>query len=449
MMKKLSPRSYQSLFLKHLWRFLSRVVAQAELAGNHAVAVSGGPDSMALLWVAIRLRQEGKLGPVRAIFVNHQTREGQHQEGELVRRFCADQGILFTELLATNLRFPGGNFEARARRERRRLCLEALGSQELLWIGHHLDDSFEWNFMQRHRSAQVGSALGIPVRNHKIVRPLLCVSRAQIERLVKISGLPSALDPTNSDVRFDRNYVRGVIAPLIRARYPKYLKLYAQSANTLAQLLNVSLLAPRIEPICTHGFENGVALEGKCFSSSQIQSLIHQYSLSDRGEISTPVDRMLLAIENRKKGPFHFSGGVEAYYSPGLLLLYRRGFVTADSEISAVLRQLSTPELEAMGGCTKVELQAAWDSLLQRPDALSHLPGLVLVLDTPAIRKTLNTSVYDPLFPEVSKICQEKGLRFVTFRKCLDTWTQKQERLPETLGLVPLYNLSNLFTSQR
>ncbi len=448
-MKKLSSQSYQSLFMKHLWRFLTRVATQRELAGNHAVAVSGGPDSMVLLWVAIRLHRQGKLGPVRALFVNHQTRDGQHQEGELVRRFCADQGIHFTELFATNLRSSDSNFEARARRERRQLCLEALGPNELLWIGHHLDDSYEWNFMQRHRSAQVRSALGIPVRNHQIVRPLLCVTRAQIERLGKSANLPSALDPTNSDVRFDRNYVRAEIAPLIRERYPKYLKLYAQSANTMAALLKVSLLAPRGGVSRTHSFENGVALEGRRFSASQIQDLIHQYSHCDRGEISTPVERMLQAIENRKKGPFHFSGGLEAYYSPGLLLLYRRGLVTADSAIAAQLRELPMSALEALAGHKKVELELAWEKLLQRPDALSHLPGLLLVLDTPVIKKALNTSVYDPLFPQVSRICQEKGLRFITFRKCLDAWTQKQKRLPETLKLLPLYNLSNLFTSQR
>ncbi len=404
---------------------------------------------MALLWVAHELRRQQKLGPVRAIFVNHQTRPAQQQEGELVRRFCAEQEIPFVELRATDLQSSAGNFEERARKERRRLCLAELAPQELLWVGHHLDDSFEWNFMQRHRSAQVRSAIGIPVRNHRIVRPFLCVTRAQIERLGQFVNLPSAVDPTNRDVRFERNYVREKISPLVLARYPKYLKLYAQWANSMASLLKVDLPASRADVRHVHVFEAGAAIEGTRFSSSELQKLIHRYSLKDRGETSTPVERMLLAIENRKKGPFHFSGGVEAYYSPGLLLLYRRGFVTADKAIAAALGRLSPEAIEAQASMGRLELELAWQRLLERHDALAHLPGLILVLDTPVIHKVLNSSVYDPRFPEVSKLCQERGLRFVPLRKCLDTWRQKEQRLPKTIKLLLLYNLSNLFTSQR
>ncbi|MFA5584655.1 MAG: hypothetical protein WDA09_10620, partial [Bacteriovoracaceae bacterium] len=65
-MKKLSPVIYRQLFFKHLWRFLKNVASTHELNGHHMVAVSGGMDSMALLWVAKTLHQQGMIGPVRA-----------------------------------------------------------------------------------------------------------------------------------------------------------------------------------------------------------------------------------------------------------------------------------------------------------------------------------------------------------------------------------------------
>jgi hypothetical protein len=76
------------------------------------------------------------------------------------------------------------------------------------------------------------------------------------------------------------------------------------------------------------------------------------------------------------------------------------------------------------------------------------MPGLVLVLENESICKTLNTSVFDPLYPKVSAICKQQGLHFMTYQKCLDIWMQKKEKLPQTLRLLPLSHLSNLFTSQ-
>lgn len=441
-MKKLGPISYRSLFMKHALHFLGQVAHGDELSGNHVVAVSGGLDSMTLLWFANELYRVGKIGKVRAIFVNHNTREGQKAEGELVKKFCDQENIPFKELSVTGLSPYDSNFEAKARKARRNLCLGDLQKNELLWVGHHLDDSFEWNFMQRHRSTNPKSTIGIPVRNKKIIRPFLCVTRAQIKRLSKFEGIPYADDPTNKDLKYDRNFVRQKIVPLIKERYPKYLKFYANFANFSATMLKINLLhkggASRL-----FVYEDGALLVGKYFSQTQIQELIHIYSNTDRGEIITPIQRMLKAIDNGKKGPFHFSGGLEAYASRGLLMIYRQGMKNYDEQIAGVLSELSKNTLLMMSPFKKTELEYAWQNLLQSSDALMNLPGLVLVMESESICKTLNTSVFDPMFPKVSKVCQEKGIRFITFQKCLDVWMQKKERLPETLRLIPLYSLSH------
>jgi tRNA(Ile)-lysidine synthase len=447
-MKKLSPVAYKSLYFKHVWHFITKVASAKELVENHAVAVSGGLDSMTLLWFLNELHREGKIGKVRAIFVNHNTREGQRKDGELIKKYCRQEDIPFFELKVEGLGPYESNFEAKARKMRRSLCLDALQENELLWVGHHLDDSFEWNFMQRHRSMNPKSTIGIPVRNNQIIRPFLCVTRSQIKRLATFEGIPYRDDPTNLDIKHDRNYVRHKIVPLIKSRYPKYLKFYAHFANFSAMLLKVSLLS-RTGPSRLFAFASGAILTGKVFSEFQIQEVIHNYSKADRGAIVTPIQRMLRAIENGKKGPFQFSGGVEAYFSSGLLMIYRKGMVNYDETIANVLKNLSKETMSSITSYDWPELDRAWKNLLQSPDALKNMPGLILVLESDSICKTLNTSVYDPLFPKVSAVCKEKGLRFVTFRKCLDTWSQKKEKLPKTLRLVPLNYLSNLFSSQR
>ena len=443
----MSPIAYRALFFKHVWRFIGNVTSSKELAQNHAVAVSGGLDSMSLLWFVNTLHKQGKIGPVRAMFVHHHTRAGQKGDGELVKKFCEQEGIPFTMLHVEGLSPLDSNFEAKARKIRRDLCLTALQKNELLWVGHHLDDSFEWNFMQRNRSTTPKSSLGIPVRNGPIVRPFLCVGRSQIKRLSKFECIPYRDDPTNEDLRHDRNFIRRKIIPLIRERYPKYLKFYSHFANFSAMRLGVSILGKGGSSEL-FAFEDGAAILGKYFSEVRIQELIHTYSNTDRGEIITPIERMLRAISNGKKGPFHFSGGMEAYSSHGLLMIYHQGMKNYDETIAGVLTNLSVNSLAMMGTYKKVELEHAWRNLLHSPDALMNLPGLILVMESESLCKTLNTSVFDPLFPKVSAVCKEKGLRFISFQKCLDVWMQKKEKLPERLRLVPLSNLSNLFASQ-
>jgi|GEM_PF-1171039 len=447
-MKKLSPIAYRALFFKHVWRFMKSVCTPMELSQGHAIAVSGGLDSMTLLWFAKTLENQGKIGPVRAVFVHHHTRSGQKGDGELVEKFCLQENIPFKALHVEGLSSLESNFEARARKIRRDLCRADLGPRELLWAGHHLDDSYEWSMMQKNRSTNPRSVLGIPVRNLKVVRPFLCVTRAQLKKLCIFEGITYRDDPSNLDLRFDRNFVRHKIIPNIKKRFPKYLKHYAQLSNFSSMMLKVNLLN-RSGSICEiFAFEQGAILKGKHFSELQIQELLHVYSNTDRGEIITPIQRMLMAIENKKKGPFQFSGGMEIYHSHRLMMIYRQGFKNYDESIAKVLSTLTREELNDMPYYNRVELNHAWNNLLKSTDALLNMPGYVLVLETDSLCKTLNTSVYDPLFPKVSAVCKERGLRFISFLKCLDMWEVKKQKLPETLRLLPLCNLSNLFSSQ-
>lgn len=446
-MKKLSPIAYRALFFKHVWRFLGNVISIPELERPHAVAVSGGLDSMTLLWVAQSLHKQGKIGPVRALFVHHHTREGQARDAEVVEKFCRQEGIPLKVLHAEGLSVKESNFEARARKIRRDLCLGALNKKELLWMGHHLDDSYEWNMLQRHRSNNPKSAIGIPVRNKRLIRPFNCVSRKQIKRLASFEGIPYRNDPTNWDLAYDRNYLRHKVIKPLGSRFPSYLKFYSHIANFSAIMLKVSIFT-RTGVSKLYVFENGGLLEGKHFSEIQIQELMHSYSNADRGEIVGPIQKMLRAIDNGKKGPFHFSGGMEAYHSHNLLMVYQQGLQNYDRSIAGVLSQLGEREILSIPHYKRIELKHAWMNLLQTSDALLNMPGLVIVLENDYVCKTLNTSVFDPLFPEVSQVCKERGWRFITFTKCLEVWRSKKEKLPEKLRLLPLCNLSNLFSSQ-
>ena len=446
-MKILSPSSYRKLFFRHLLGFLGNVTSGKELAGPHVIAVSGGLDSMSLLWVAQELYRQGKIGSIRVVFVHHHTRPGQQLDADLVEEFCERACIPFKILHAEGLNQLRSNFEERARRARRSLLKGELKYGELLWLGHHIDDSYEWSIMQRYRSGLPKSSLGIPVRNGPILRPFLCMTKAQLQHLCRHESIPYRDDPTNLDSKYDRNFLRHEILPLIKKRYPQFLKHYVNHANHMAAVLNLSITT-RISGNKMFIFHQGAVIEGPEYSSFQIQELLHYFSQEKRGKITSQILKMIKAIDHGKKGPFHFSGGTEAYSSFGLLMIYQQKMKNNDHSIAEILKTLSVDDLQQLPKLTHKDLDQAWRNLLYTPDAMLNMPGPVLILEGQSINKTLNSSVYDSVFPEVSRLCQEKGLRFITCVKCLREWERKKTKLPETLRLLPLWTLSNLFPSQ-
>lgn len=446
-MNKLSPTSYRALFFKHVFRFLGNVTSHRELAGSHLIAVSGGVDSMVLLWFADGLRKQGKIGPIRAVFVHHHTRIGQDHDGELVREFCEKNNIPFKILHAQGLDTDGGNFENRARKIRRSLLLSDLGPGETLWLGHHLDDSYEWSIMQKYRSGQAKSSLGIPVRNGHIVRPFLCVTKQQLKTLSRFEKIIYREDPTNNDVTYDRNFLREEFIPLIKKRYPKYLKHYVNHSNYMAVILHLNI-TNRVNANQIHVYKQGALIQGPQFSQHQVQELLHSFSRSERGEISSQILKMFKAIDNGKKGPFHFSGGTEIYSSHNLLMIYQQKMKNHDQVIAKVLEGISDEELMNLPEFNRKDLERAWENLTKTSDAMLNMPGLVLICESSNVAKTLNASVYDSLFPTVSLVCKNRDYRFVTAVKCLDLWKRKKTKLPEKLKLLPLWTLSNLFPFQ-
>lgn len=447
-MKKLNSDAYRTLFFKHVTKFIEAIARPPELMGSHAIAVSGGLDSMALLWVTAGLRKVGEIGPVRAIFIHHHTRKTQDEDQALVEKFCLEEGIPFTVLHAQGLDTQTGNFEERARIVRRELLLNGLSQDEILWLGHHLNDSYEWAIMQRNRSSRVKSTLGIPVRNGKVFRPFLCVSRKQIETLARYEKIPFREDPTNSDLNFDRNYVRHEVVARIAKRFPKYLKHYVSISNQASINMNANIMK-KGSLTDVFAYEDGAVLIGQKFDIVQIQELMHTYSNTDRGELVGPIGRMLDAIRNGKKGPFQFSGGIEAYHTHSLLMIYRKVMKNSDRPISTVLQTLSNETLEKIATFNRSELEISFQNFLKDPKAICNMPGLILVMENNNICKSLSTSVYDARFPEVSRVCQERGLRFITYTKCLERWHSRRQNLPEKLRLLPLWNLSYLFSSQQ
>ena len=194
--------------------------------GDHLlVAVSGGPDSVALLRVLMLLSPEYQLQLTTA-HLNHGLRDTEAKEEEdFVRRISKAMGItcickkVDIRMLRTG---KGRSLEEIAREERYKFLsetAEACGAQKIA-TGHHHDDQAETILINLIRGSGLEGLKGIaPVRDDLIIRPLLDVGREEILAFLKREGLAYMVDSSNLDPIYLRNRIRIDLIPDLRVRY--------------------------------------------------------------------------------------------------------------------------------------------------------------------------------------------------------------------------------------
>ncbi len=178
--------------------------AEGRDAATFGLAVSGGPDSMALLWLAARAFP----GRVKAATVDHGLRAEARAEAEMVARWCGQEGI--PHALLTPHEPITGSIQSTAREARYALLHDWRTAHGIDWLltAHHADDQIETLLMRLNRASGVGGLAGIRKRNGHVLRPLLGWRRGELQALVDLHALPHVQDPSNADTRFDRVAMR-------------------------------------------------------------------------------------------------------------------------------------------------------------------------------------------------------------------------------------------------
>lgn len=202
-------------------------------AADHVlVALSGGPDSTALVAALAELRGAGRISAVSALHVDHGLRPGAAEDGDAAARTCADLHVSFARV---RVQVPQGNVQAQARRERyQALAAEAArAGATRVATGHTRTDQAETVLLRLLRGAGARGLSGIPPRRGAIVRPLLDRSRAEVLAYLRDRGLAWREDPTNASPRYARNRVRHELAPVLAAIAPAAERAIARSADLL------------------------------------------------------------------------------------------------------------------------------------------------------------------------------------------------------------------------
>jgi tRNA(Ile)-lysidine synthase len=204
------------------------------LAGGGAIlaCVSGGADSMCMLDMLARM-SAGMGIAVAAAHFDHMLRGGESErDRDFVLNYCLSAGIechIGSGDVRAEAERSRGGIESAARSMRYAYFREVAkrGGFTALSTAHTADDNAETVLLNLARGTGTRGLCGIPPVRDGIIRPLLCLTRADVEAYLAERGVPHVDDSSNSSDEYSRNRVRHTVVPVLRSINP------ALSANIL------------------------------------------------------------------------------------------------------------------------------------------------------------------------------------------------------------------------
>lgn len=205
------------------------------------VGVSGGPDSLALLFKLFSLKSAMNL-TLHIVHLDHGYRNDSGLDALFVKRWAQKLNLGVTiEKLAYQQKKVKGSLEELFREKRIELFIQTAKTIKAtkIALGHNLDDQAETVLMRLLRGTGLSGLSGISakrvIRGVVFIRPFLETTRCQIDKFLKNKGIKPRLDSTNQEDIFLRNKIRHHLIPLLKSKYniniTKTLAYLAQSAS--------------------------------------------------------------------------------------------------------------------------------------------------------------------------------------------------------------------------
>lgn len=206
-------------------------------------ATSGGPDSMALLSLLIKLSQTKKITIICA-HVNHNLRKESQEEAIMVEKYANENNLIFEKM---EINHYEGNTENYARTQRYNFFEKLIKKFNATYLltAHHGDDLTETILMRMVRGSSLKGYSGFQEitdkGNYKIYRPLITKTKDELLNYVKTNNIPYAVDKTNFSEEYTRNRYRLNILPILKKenksvhlkflKFSETLKLYDDHIN--------------------------------------------------------------------------------------------------------------------------------------------------------------------------------------------------------------------------
>lgn len=184
------------------------------------VGVSGGPDSMSLLWLLTQLPD--RVTPM-VVHCNYQMRgKDSDRDQSLVEEAAAAWGVEAVTVRFDPATLSGGNFQLQARNRRYEIFRDLMQENEAAGIAtaHHQDDQLETIFQKILRGSGLSAWQGMKTWDGELFRPLLGVSKAELISFASSHHVPYRIDASNEESTYARNFLRNGWFPALDDLFP-------------------------------------------------------------------------------------------------------------------------------------------------------------------------------------------------------------------------------------
>jgi tRNA(Ile)-lysidine synthase len=209
------------------------------------LGVSGGPDSMLMLHYFDKV---GRYDFV-VFHLNHGIRKEAVYDEKIVKDYCEKNSI---EFISVKVDIPliakktGDNLENVARKKRYEFFLKYAKKYGCMLVAtaHNLDEHIETIILNLLRGTSIKGLCGIPVKRKisdkiYVVRPILCLKKDEIIKYLKENKLRYAIDKTNYDTTYTRNWIRHKLIPMIEKKQPNFGEHLIKISLEIEKLLNI------------------------------------------------------------------------------------------------------------------------------------------------------------------------------------------------------------------
>lgn len=226
--------------MEEVYNFIRKEIGLS-VGDTIVVGVSGGPDSMALLYILNEFKNKMDLNIICA-HVNHNKRKESEQEKIDLENYCKKNNITFEYIKVTN--WGDDNFHNEARSVRYNFFEELVYNYgaKYLMTAHQGDDLIETILMRIVRGSTLKGYSGfsriVDKGDYKIIRPLITVTKEEILKFDEKNGIQYAIDESNNEDHYTRNRYRHTVLPFLKQEEPNIHKKFLKFSETLLKNSN-------------------------------------------------------------------------------------------------------------------------------------------------------------------------------------------------------------------
>lgn len=226
--------------MEEVYNFIRKEIGLS-VGDTIVVGVSGGPDSMALLYILNEFKNKMDLNIICA-HVNHNKRKESEQEKIDLENYCKKNNITFEYIKVTN--WGDDNFHNEARSVRYNFFEELVYNYgaKYLMTAHQGDDLIETILMRIVRGSTLKGYSGfsriVDKGDYKIIRPLITVTKDEILKFDEKNEIQYAIDESNNEDHYTRNRYRHTVLPFLKQEEPNIHKKFLKFSETLLKNSN-------------------------------------------------------------------------------------------------------------------------------------------------------------------------------------------------------------------